>query len=31
MIQKSTDSARSEQLERYFEDASARLYATSKN
>jgi len=31
MIQKSTDPALSEQLERYFQEASARLYASSKN
>jgi hypothetical protein len=31
MIQKSTDLARSEQLGRYFESVSARLYASSKN
>src|SRR5216684_834961 len=31
MIQKSTDPASSEQLERYFEEASARLYPSSKN
>jgi hypothetical protein len=31
MIQKSTDPARSEQLDRYFQEASAKLYATSKN
>ena len=31
MIQKSTDPARSEQLERYFLDASARLASISKN
>ena len=31
MIQKSADLARSEQLERYFESVSARLYAPPKN
>jgi hypothetical protein len=30
-IQKSTDPAHSEQLERYFQEAEARLYANSKN
>jgi hypothetical protein len=31
MIQKSSDPARSEQFERYFEEASASLYTNSKN
>jgi hypothetical protein len=31
MIQKSTDPARNEQLERYFREVSARLYANSNN
>jgi hypothetical protein len=31
MIQKSTDPARSGQLDRYFEEACAKLYATSKH
>ena len=31
MIQKSTDTARTKQLENYFQEASARLYANSKN
>jgi hypothetical protein len=31
MIQKTADPARSEQLERYFQEVSAKLYASSKN
>jgi len=31
MIRKTTDPARNEQLERYFQEVSARLYANSKN